>query len=349
MSSGTSATVPQVDGVDPGALCVWMDRLGIGEGPLGPLSVLSGGTQNILVRFRRGDSELVLRRPPLRAGPDGDVTMLREARALRALAGSDVPHPELVAVCSDPAVLGRSFYLMCAVDGFNPTVEPPYPGDVSAQSELGLAMADTLAALSRVDTADVGDLGRPDGWIERQVGRWQRQLESYAALPGYPGADLEGVREVGSWLEERRPTRCQIGLIHGDFHFANVLARRDRPDIAAVIDWELATLGDPLLDLAHLLATWPGTGTGAISDLPAAPGLPAKDEVILRYGRETGRDLTDLGWFRVLACYRLAVLLEGSNARAAAARASAEVGRSCHRMAQALLYQAQELMAQKES
>jgi aminoglycoside phosphotransferase (APT) family kinase protein len=326
-----------------------MDRHGVGEGPLTGLSVLGGGTQNVLVRFRRGDLDLVLRRPPVRKGSNSDATMVREARVLGLLAGSGVPHAELVAVCDDPSVLGASFFLMRAVDGFNPTVDPPYPADHPAQHRLGLAMADALAAVARVDVRQVHDLGRPEGWLARQVPRWQRQLESYRELPGYPGADLEGVLEVAAWLDAHRPAHSVIGLIHGDFHFANVLARSDRPELAAVVDWELATLGDPMLDLAHLLATWPGTGPGAITDLPAAPGLPRHGEMIDRYARQTGRDLSDFGWFRVLACYRMAILLEGTNARAAAGRAPTEVGRSCHHMAKALVYQAQELAADKEN
>jgi aminoglycoside phosphotransferase (APT) family kinase protein len=270
--------------------------------------------------------------------------MVREARVLGLLVGSGVPHPELIAACDDAGVIGAGFYLMRAVDGFNPTVEVPYPRDPVAQRQLGLAMADTLAALARVDVRGVNDLGHPDGWLERQVSRWQRQLESYAELPGYPGADLAGVGEIGAWLDTHRPAAPVIGLIHGDFHFANVLARSDRPEVAAVVDWELATLGDPLLDLAHLLATWPGDGPGAVSNLPAAPGLPSHAEVIEHYARESGRDLADFGWFRVLACYRMAVLLEGTHARAAAGQAPTDVGLSCHRMAEALLFQAHELV-----
>lgn len=346
---GTSTAALSVEGVDAGELTAWMDRQGIGEGPLTGLTVLGGGTQNVLVRFSRGDLNLVLRRPPVRPGAEAETTMVREARVLDLLRGSDVPHPELVAACDDPTVLGASFYLMRAVDGFNPTVTPPYPGDAAAQHRLGLAMADTLAALARVDVRGAQDLGRPDGWLERQVPRWRRQLDSYTELPGYPGADLDGVDDTGAWLEAHRPVESVTGLVHGDFHFANVVAHPDRPDVAAALDWELATLGDPLLDLAHLLVTWPGTGPGAITELPDAPGLPSQDEVIDRYAHRTGRDLTDLGWFRVLACYRMTVLLEGSNARAAAGRAPVEVGRICHRMAETLLYQARELIAGTEN
>ena len=135
-------------------------------------------------------------------------------------------------------------------------------------------MADAIGALASVDHVAVGlgDLGRFEGWAERQVGRWRKQLDGYSDLPGYPGPDLPGVDRVGEWLELHRPSDVRAGLMHGDFHFGNVLVRRDAPELAAVVDWELVTVGDPLLDLGHLLATWPTVG-GVSVGVPA-PGLP---------------------------------------------------------------------------
>lgn len=339
----------QIPGVDLGVLHAWMDDRALGTGALTDVELIAGGTQNVLLRFRRGDRTFVLRRPPLHKRANSDETMRREARVLAALAGSSVPHPGLIAAEADPDVMGAAFYLMEAVDGFNVTLGLPEPfaSDQRWQHEMGLSMADAIAALAAVDHVAVGlgDLGRFDGWAQRQVGRWQKQLDSYSELPGYDGPDLPGVREVGEWLSAHLPLDAQPGIIHGDFHFGNVLIRHDRPQLAAIVDWELVTIGDPLLDLGHLLATWPradgeGIGVGA-----AAPGLPTPDEVIARYAAQSPRSLHHLDWYRVLACYRLGLILEGTHARACAGLAPKETGDLLHAHTVSLLEQALTLIA----
>lgn len=347
---GTAAIVdPAV--VDLDRLQTWMTSAGLGTGALWELTLLGGGTQNILLRFRRGEREYVLRRPPEHKRANSDETMLREARVLSALASTDVPHPRFIASCEHLDVLGAAFYLMEPVDGLNPTVE--IPGHIASQPhrqyELGLAIVDALAALSRVDPFAVGlaDLGKPHGWLDRQVPRWQRQLDGYVRLDGYHGNELPHVDEVGRWLaaHQPQPPGWRAGLIHGDFHMANVLIRRDAPALAAVVDWELATLGDPLLDFGQLLATWPGNANSVHID-PAVPlpGLPTEDELIARYARRGDRGLHHLTWFRTLACYRLAILVEGTYARALAGKADMETGRLSHQRAIALLEQAMTLI-----
>lgn len=334
-------------GVDLDVLRAWMDGRGLGEGALEGPSLIAGGTQNVLLRFRRAGREFVLRRPPMHKRANSDETMRREARVLGALAGSGVPHPGLIAAEPDPEVLGASFYLMEPVDGFNATLglPPRFAGDPTWQHEMGLSMADAIAALAAVDHVAVGlaDLGRADGWAERQVGRWRKQLDSYSELPGYPGPDLPGVDRVGEWLDMHRPTDVRPGLMHGDFHFGNVLVRHDRPALAAIVDWELVTIGDPLLDLGHLLATWPATDGPGITF--AASALPTHDEVIARYASASARPLDDISWFRVLACYRLGLILEGTHARACAGLAPKEIGDQLHAHTVALLEQALTLIA----
>jgi aminoglycoside phosphotransferase (APT) family kinase protein len=336
------AVPADVPGVDLDVLVRWMDQHGLGEGPLLDPELIAGGTQNVLLRFTRSGREYVLRRPPLHKRANSDETMRREARVLAAIAGTEVPHPGLIAAEADPDVLGACFYLMEPIDGFNATLglPEPYASDRSWQHEMGLSMADAIAALSRVDHVAVGlaDLGKSEGWAQRQVGRWRKQLDGYSELPGYPGPDLPGVDRIGDWLDAHLPANVRIGVMHGDFHFANVLMRRDRPALAAVVDWELVTLGDPLLDLGHLLATWP-TADGPGVTLQAS-GLATHDEVIARYASASGRDLAELPWYRVLACYRLGLIPEGTHARACAGMAPKEIGDQLHAHTVALLEQA---------
>ena len=335
--------------VDLDRLATWMDEHGLEAGPLGDVSEIGGGTQNVLLRFTRGNREFVFRRPPPHKRANSDETMRREARVLGALAGTDVPHPALIAACSDTEPLGAAFYLMEPVDGFNATLGLPEPhaSDPVLQRSMGFGMADGLLALARVDPRERGlaDLGRFDGWAERQVGRWRTQLESYRELDGYPGPDLPGVDEVGGWLDAHRPRDVRAGLMHGDYHFANVLIRPDAGALAAVVDWELATIGDSLLDLGHLLATWP-VRDGALTPIGVdAPYLPSTNDVIDYYAARTDRDLRDLIWFRVLACYRLGLILEGTYARACAGLAPVDVGNNLHLMTVYLLHQALELVS----
>lgn len=323
--------------IDLAALQVWMDRQGLGTGPLEGIAYLSGGTQNILLRFSRAGRPYILRRPPPVLRANSNETMRREARILAALAGTDVPHPGLIAACPDDSVIGAAFYLMEPIDGFNPTqgLPQPHAGDPAMRRRMGLAMVDAIAALSKVDHAALGlaDFGKLDNWLDRQVGRWAAQLASYADLPGWTGAAaIPGVDKVGRWLEANRPENCQGGIIHGDFHFGNVLFRRDSGELAAVVDWELCTLGDPLLDLGWLIATWPEGENPHATDVAITPwdGFASPAELVRHYGAQTGRDLAHFDWFAVLACYKLGIILEGTHARACAGKAPREVGDRLH-------------------
>jgi len=339
-----------VPGVDLDVLRAWMDGEGLGHGPLEHLELLAGGTQNVLLRFRRAGRDHVLRRPPLHKRANSDETMRREARVLAALAGSDVPHPGLIAACGDVDVLGAAFYLMEPVDGFNPSTGLPEPhrSDPVMRRGIGLGMVDGIVALAGVDhvAAGLGDFGKPDGWLERQVGRWRSQLDSYAELDGYPGPDIPGVDEVSAWLEANRPDTWRPGIIHGDFHLANVLVRPDGPDLAAIVDWELCTIGDPLLDLGHLLATWPDPEGRAGAVGAGIPDLPTQAELVDRYVAATGRDRAEVSWFHVLAAYRLGIILEGTHARAFAGKAPKEVGDLLHATTVGLFERAQRAIAE---
>jgi len=339
------------DGVDLERLGQWMDDSGLPAGPITDVQPLAGGTQNILLRFERGGQRYVLRRPPVNKRDNSDETMRREARVLAALATSDVPHPRLIAACGDVDVLGAAFYLMEPIDGVNPTVELPqhYRDDAEWRHGLGLAMADGAAAVGAVDHVAVGlaDLGRPDGYLERQVARWQRQLASYSQLDKYDGPHIPGVEAVGKWLDDNRPTSWRPGLIHGDYHLANVLAAPDRPGLAAIVDWELTTIGDPLLDLGWLLATWPDDDGVTVGAAPVSPwdGFPSAPELVTRYAERSDRDLSAIGWYEVLACYKLGIILEGTHARAAAGLAPKETGDRLHATTVALFARARARIA----
>ena len=341
-----------IEAIDTRILQSWMDARNLGSGDIQDISFIAGGTQNMLMRFRREADVYVLRRPPMHKRPNSDETMRREARVLGALRDTDVPHPRLIAAESDENILGAAFYLMECVDGFNANLEMPEPhrSDPSVQHAMGLSMADAIAALSRIDPAAVGilNLGKADGWIERQAPRWRSHLETYNDFDNYDGADIGDVDMVSSWLTRHAPLSMQVGIIHGDFHFSNVLMRRDKGELVAIVDWELATIGDPLLDLAHLLVTWPGNSTMRSPSLEGV-NLPTPDEVIDHYALRTNRDMTHLVWFRVLAAYRLGIILEGTNARAGAGLAPRETGTLLHETAVSLIEHASTLISQDNS
>jgi aminoglycoside phosphotransferase (APT) family kinase protein len=331
------------DAVDMQAVERWMDSVGLGDGPLGDAELIAGGTQNVLVRLRRGERRFVLRRPPLHKRANSDETMRREARVLAGLAGSDVPHPGLIAVCDDLRVIGAFFYLMEPVSGFTPTVaRPAFLDDHASQRAMAFAAVDALAAVGRVDVEACGlaDLGRADGWLERQVARWTSQLESYARFPAWSPGGLPDTTALRTWLEANRPRAWTAGLIHGDYHLANVMIAPDRPEVAAVVDWELATVGDPVLDLGHLLATWcEEGGVASASTVLAMPGFPGRAELVARYRAGSERDVSLIAWYQALACYRLAVLLEGTHARSTAGHADRDAGLRMRQMATALFEQ----------
>ncbi len=322
--------------VDLAVLEGWMDGQGLGSGPIEQAQALAGGTQNLLLKFERAGRPYVLRRPPRHLRDNSNETMRREARMLAALAGSDVPHPGLIAACPDETVIGAAFYLMEPIDGFNPTtgLPPFHAGDPAVRRRMGLAMVEGIASLGAVDHVAVGlaDFGKPANYLERQVARWRSQLDSYAAFAEWPGPSaIPGVEIVGKWLEEHRPPSFQPGILHGDYHLSNVLFRPDSPELAAIVDWELTTIGDPLLDLGWLMATWPdeGPAAGAVGVTPW-DGFPTRAELVEHYRPRTSRDLAHLDWYAVLACYKLGIILEGTHARACAGKAPKETGDRLH-------------------
>jgi aminoglycoside phosphotransferase (APT) family kinase protein len=323
--------------LDLHAVADWMSTRGLGDGPLSDVSAITGGTQNVMLRFSRSGREYVLRRGPRHLRPRSNSVILRETRVLTALAGSDVPHPHLIATCDDASVLGDAvFYLMAPVDGFNAGegLLPLHAGDPEVRFQMGLSMADALAKLGAIDHEAVGltDFGKPDGFQERQVPRWLAELDSYREYDNYPGPQIPGVEQVAAWLEQHRPPNWTPGIMHGDYHAANVMFSRTGPEVVAIVDWEMCTIGDPLLDLGWLLATWrQPDGSSVFSHaLGGQQGLASTDDLLQRYAANTVRDLSDITWYTVLACFKLGIVIEGSLARACAGKAEKAVGDQLH-------------------
>ena len=319
------------------SVAAWMSEQGLGAGPVENVSEIVGGTQNIMLRFTRSGREYVFRRGPKHLRPVSNKVILRETKVLHALAGTDVPHPRLIAVCEDTSVLGDAvFYLMEPVDGFNAGSGLPalHAGDAGIRHEMGLSMADAVARLGAVDHLAVGlaDFGKAEGFLDRQVPRWLSELESYSGIEAYPGPDIGDVAAVATWLQQNQPETWTPGIMHGDYHAANVMFSPTGPEVVAIVDWEMCTIGDPLLDLGWMLATWydPGHDSVLTNVLMDAGNLATPDELVARYAQNTTRDLTHIDWYTVLACFKLGIILEGSNARAAAGLAPKEIGDRLH-------------------
>jgi len=311
------------------AFCAWADAAApqLGRGPL-TATPLAGGSANLVCKVSRGGETLVLRRPPRAPRPDSFKIINREARLLSALRGSDVPHPRLAAACADEAVIGAPFYLMQWIDGWLghglPRSPAPYDAPGPTLHALPFALLDGIVALSKVDHVAVGlsDFGRPEGFLERQVDRWLSQLASYADAEGYEGREIPGLAYAGDWLRANTPPMSRAGIIHGDYSLANAMFHWGAPPrLAAMIDWELATIADPLLDLGWVLYAYRGRDdteppAGYFDPTP----FPDRETLAEYYGEHTGRDLAHLTYYMVLAQFKLAVIMERQVARAAAGK-----------------------------
>lgn len=321
-----------------------------GAGPVTAAKKLKGGVANNVFLIERGSTPIVLRRPPKQVRPGSNETMVKEARVLNALTGSAVPHPKAYAVCDDQSVIGACFYLMEPLEGFAPSQQLPghYGTDPAWRRAMGEELVRCAAALAAVDykAVGLGDLGKPDGWHERQVDRWRSQLDGYRSMPNYDGA-LPCVDEVGRWLTDNLPKDKRIGLVHGDFQFANVMFSLHAPRISGVIDWELASLGDPLLDLGWILTSWwePGDPDGKKPLVQPWDNFLSRADLVRMYGEISGRDMSKVPWFFALACYKLACLLEGTYARSKQGQVPENIGQSVHAYAVWLMNKANRIIA----
>jgi aminoglycoside phosphotransferase (APT) family kinase protein len=218
---------------------------------------------------------------------------------------------------------------------------------------MGLALIDGALSLGRIDPVAVGlgGMGRSNDYLERQSARWRSQYKGYAKFAGWNPDSLPGVDDVAAWLDAHCPAAFTPGILHGDYHLANVMFRNDGPGLAAIVDWELASVGDPLIDLGWVLATWPDPGDGGRSVVSVMPweGFPSAEELVTHYKTHTMRDLSALAWYKVLACYKLGILLEGSWARATAGLSDPDIGRRLHGQAQMLFGRARRAIQKTDS
>jgi len=301
-------------------LADWMDGEGLAKGEPIETRYISGGTQNEIYEIRRGDLHGALRIPPAGAPASRDAGILREWRIIEALDGTEVPHTTAVGVCPDAAVLGRPFYLMGFVDGWSPMDSrrwpEPFDSDHSLRPALAYQLAEGIALLSKVNWKAKGltDLGRPDGFHERQVDRWIGFLERIKKR------DLPGLEVATDWLRTHKPLDFIPGLMHGDYQFANVMYRHGAPArLAAIVDWEMGTVGDPKLDLGWMVQSWPtDPDTPQDSEMTYVDmrGMPSRDEVVAHYAAVSGRQVDDLDYYLVLAKWKLAIVLEQGFQRA---------------------------------
>lgn len=296
---------------DVATLAEWLDAAdapGHGERPV--LDPLSGGSQNSLYRLQRGDTPMVLRMP----GTGADTARLdglrREIRLVRALSGTDVPHAALIAADDTGDVLGAPFYVMAEVDGWNSTGATwpaPFDTDLSARRGLAFELIDGAARLGRVDWRAQGleGFGRPDGFHERQVDRW------LAFLEGYRVRELPGLHEAADWLRRNRPDHYTPGIMHGDYQFANVMYAHGAPArLVAIVDWEMATIGDPLLDVGWALLGYDGENPRTEGFYADLAGMPTRSELLAHYEKVSGLSTENIDYYLVLANWKLGIVLE---------------------------------------
>lgn len=305
----------ETPGLDLARLAGWLPSAipSVPAGAALKATLIAGGKSNLTYEITDGTATWILRRPPLGHVLATAHDMSREYRVMSALAGTPVPVPRMYGLCDDTDVLGAPFYLMEKVEGTPyrraAQLEPLGPERTRA---IALGMIDTLAALHGVDPESVGlgSFGKPDGFLARQVSRWKKQLDASKTR------DLPAADELHARLAADVPPQSASGIVHGDYRLDNILVDgQDR--LNAVIDWEMATLGDPLTDLAlmlvyHRLADQLGD---AVADANKAPGFPGEREIIERYAAGSDRDLSRFGFYLGLASYKLAGILEGIHYR----------------------------------
>jgi aminoglycoside phosphotransferase (APT) family kinase protein len=323
MPESAAVSVPEpagaaLPGLDLAAVLSWLSTHAPGAiGPSPRAQLIAGGRSNLTYLLDDGERRLVVRRPPLGHVLATAHDMAREHRIIGALAGTPVPVPRAIALCTEAEVNGAPFYAMSFVDGL--VVRADQAGlDQGARDQLSASMMAVLADLHEVDVdaAGLAGFGRPDGFLERQLRRWSKQLEASRSR------ELPGIDRLRDALAADLPLSERSGIVHGDYRLDNLVvappAAADALRVRAVLDWEMATLGDPLTDLGLLLAYWDvvsALGSPGVSNVGSGQGYPDGATLINWYARRRDVDLSRLPWYTAFGLFKLAVILEGIHYR----------------------------------
>jgi aminoglycoside phosphotransferase (APT) family kinase protein len=299
---------------------VWLGEV-TGEPAEVTVTPMSGGASCEMFRIERLNQSWVVRRAPIAAVSDTAHQVVREARVIESLADSSVPVPTILAIGDDPAILGAPFFVMSCIDG-DVVRRNGLPDGLAAHPEshhaVGEGLIDTLVTLHDVDwrSTPLARLSRPEGFLARQVDRWMTQLESYRSR------DLAGVDDIAAWLAANQPAPGELTVMHGDYKLDNLMwSRQPPPRVLSVVDFEMTTVGEPLIDLAWALIFWPADGNLIALASPGTPnGIAADqcqtpDQLVERYAAATGRDLSGFDWFQAFSAWKLAIVLEASYAK----------------------------------
>ena len=314
------------------------------------VSALSGGNSNLTWQFRDGDRACVVRTPPANdISPTSARGIQREAQILRAIEAYPVRAPAVIAWCDDASVIGRPFLVQEWVDGvaLTNTLPEAYPDNAESVNRLGCDLIDQLVILHSVpsDLPALAKLGRPENFVERQIERWLGVRREHAVR------DLPQLFAVGEWLGRHIPSPAPPAVIHGDYHLDNTLAARDNPEILAIIDWELATVGDPYMDVALMLMFWGDYRTqeppafSNLQSLSRRVGVVSRRELAGRWAEGLGRPLNHMNFYMALAFWRLAAIIEGAYGLHVAGKLDSEYARGLEYDVPALLAEAERAAA----
>jgi aminoglycoside phosphotransferase (APT) family kinase protein len=299
----------------------FLDEHSLGEGEI-LVSPIGEGHSNVTYLIERGGREMVLRRPPRPPLPPSAHDVLREARLLGALRDTPARVPEVLAVCEDPATIGCPFYVMERIEGEPIVSSLPAALDSPAERRLiSEQLIDSLVEIHAVDWLAVGleGFGKPTGYLERQLRRFGGLWELNKTR------EIPAVENVGRWLAEQMPSSGPATIVHGDYRLGNTIFAPKAPArLAAVLDWEMATIGDPLADLGYLCMMWteagdPGGGLREhVGKVTRAEGFLNRAQLIARYEERSGRAMSDIRWYTALAVWKSVVFMEGNYKRAVA-------------------------------
>ena len=302
------------EGIDVDRVSAWLETNVAGAEPPFTFDLISGGRSNLTFTVTAGDgTKMVLRRPPLGHVLESAHDMGREHKIISAVGLTAVPVPRTLGLCTDPDVNGAPFYVMSHVEGV--VLDGPHKLDllpVERRRRASEHLIDVLADLHAVDVDAVGlgDLARRDGYVERQLRRWTKQWANSKTR------ELPAIDEVATRLAARVPEQQGVVIAHGDYRFGNCLTDVVAGRIAAVLDWELCTLGDPLADVGYLRVYWANPGEdGRHNDPTSAGGFPSYEDLLQRYATRTGRDVSGVDYYVAFSSWRLAVISEGVYSR----------------------------------